>query len=408
LLSDNHWWRMLTAVIDKLHTASLDYTLLGSSALFAQGVLSTAPDNVEISIQWDLMPRVSELFQTASEIEHLERYELIHAQSEKLEILCYGFRNAVVVTDPDRLAIEHEGQHIWVKALDYYLHTLAKNDPSVQAIKSHLQSLQRHNSLLNQAAWNEDAYAAWIHRHGTPEAMAERICKDPWSRLSSLSRQLGPLTGKKVINLLGSHGAKAIAMALLGADVTIVDIAQENARYACEVASAAGVTIRYIIADVLQLSDKELDSSYDLVLMELGILHYFIDLEPLARVVEQLLQVGGRLVLQDFHPLTTKLIVSRGKKHKVEANYFDKTLIVKNVAVSKHLPDAEQKTPQRVYLRQWTLGEIVSAFAAAGLFIRSLEEEPNSKIDDIGLPKTFTLVAEKLFAPPNLAMDHYL
>jgi ubiquinone/menaquinone biosynthesis C-methylase UbiE len=232
--------------------------------------------------------------------------------------------------------------------------------------------------------------------------MAERIRKDPHSRLASLSEQIGPLTGKKVINLLGSHGAKAIAMALLGADVTIVDISQENARYAREVASAAQATIHYIVADVLQLPDTELDSSYDLVIMELGILHYFIDLEPLASIVERLLQPGGRLILQDFHPVTTKLIDSKGKKHKVSGNYFDKTLIVKNVAISKHLPAAEQKAPQHVYLRQWNLGEIVSAFAATGLFIRSLEEEPNSKIDDIGLPKTFTLVAEKLSSPPKL------
>jgi 2-polyprenyl-3-methyl-5-hydroxy-6-metoxy-1,4-benzoquinol methylase len=399
LASHNNWWQALTTVIDKLQTISLDYTLLGSSALFAQGVLSTAPDNLELAIQWDLMPQAYELFQANGTLEQQARYELIHAQSENLELLCYGFRNTVVVTDPDRLAIEHEGQHIWVKALDYYLHTLDKQDPTIQAIKTHLQNLQRHNSQLNQAAWNQDAYDAWIHRHGTPTTMAERIRKDPWSRLSSLSRQLGklePLTGTKVINLLGSHGAKAIALALLGADVTIVDISRENAQYACDVASAAEVKLRYIIADVLQLPDTELDSSYDLVLMELGILHYFIDLEPLAQIVKQLLHPGGRLILQDFHPITTKLIVSKGKKHKVAGNYFDKALSVKNVAFSKHLPATEQKTPQRVYLRQWTLGEIVSAFAAVGLFIRSLEEEPNSKIDDIGLPKTFTLVAEKV------------
>ena len=396
MASHENWWRILTAVIDKLQTISLDYTLLGSSALFAQGVLLEAPDDVELSIQWDVLPQVCELFQIDVELVQQERYELIRVHSEGLKLLFYGFRNTVVLTDPDRLVIQHEGQHIWVKALDYYLRTLSKQDPTVRAIKTYLQKLQSHNSQFNQAAWNQDAYQAWIHRHGTPESMAERLQKDPFARLSSLSRQLGPLAGKKVINLLGSHGAKAIAMALLGADVTIVDISQENARYACEVALAANVTIRYIVADVLQLPRSELDGSYNLVIMELGILHYFIDLEPLALISEQLLQPGGRLIVQDFHPISTKLIESRGKKHKVTGNYFDKTLITKNVAFSKHLPDNEQKTPPRVYLRQWTLGEIVSAFAAAGLFIRSLDEEPNSKIDDIGLPKTFTLVAEKL------------
>lgn len=399
MVAHDNWWRILTAVVDKLHAVSLDYTLLGSSALFAQEVLSTAPDTLEFSIQWDLIPRAYQFFEADGDIVLREGYELIHAHSENVGLLFYGFRNTVVVTDPDRLAIEHAGHQIWVKAVDYFLHTLKKQDPAVLAIKRHLQSLQRHNTRLNQAAWNQDTYNAWIYRHGTPQVMAERLCKDPGSRLASLSRQLGPLSGKKVINLLGSHGAKAIAMTLLGADVTIVDSAPENARYADEVATAAGVTIRYLITDVLQLPAAELDSSYDLVLMEMGILHYFIDLEPLAQIVEQLLHPGGRLILQDFHPSSTKLIVSSGKKHKVSANYFDKSLIVKDVAFSKHLPETEQKTPQHVYLRQWTLGEIVTAFADVGLFIRSLEEEPNSKIDDIGLPKTFTLVAEKLLRP---------
>ena len=404
MISHNDWWRTLASVIERLHTVPLDYTLIGTSALFAQGVLSTAPDSLEFSIQWDLMLRAYELFQTCGGIEQQAQYQriYIHARNENIDINLYGLLNTVVVTDPDRLTFEHKGQHIWVKAMDYYLHTLPKQDPNVQAIKTHLQNLQSHNSQLNQAAWNQDAYDAWIHRHGAPDIMAERIRKDPWSRLSALSKHIGPLTGKKAINLLGSHGAKAIAMALLGADVTVVDISQENAQYAREVAAAAQVTIRYIVADVLQLPDTELDSSYDLVIMELGILHYFIDLEPLAIIVERLLQPGGRLILQDFHPITTKLIESKGKKHKVTGNYFDKTLIVKNVAFSKHLPAAEQKTPQHVYLRQWNLGEIVSAFAATGLFIRSLEEEPNSKIDDSGLPKTFTLVAEKLSSPPNI------
>lgn len=401
MISDNDWWRTLASVIERLHTVPLDYTLIGPSALFVQGVLSTAPDSLEFSIQWDLIPRAYELFQTDGDIERQTQYELIHARSENIDIRLYGWRNTVVVTDPERLAIEHQGHRIWVKALDYYLHTLPKQDPNVQAIKTHLRNLQSHNSRLNQAAWNQDAYEAWILRHGTPDVMAERIRKDPWTRLASLSKHLRPLTGQKVINLLGSHGAKAIAMALLGADVTIVDIAQENAQYAREVATAAQAPIRYIVADVLQLPDTELDSSYDLVIMELGILHYFIDIEPLALIVERLLQPGGQLILQDFHPLTTKLIESQGKKHKVTGNYFDKTLSIKNVAFSKHLPATEQKTPQHVYLRQWNLGEIVSAFAAAGLFIRRLEEEPNSKIDDSGLPKTFTLVAEKLSSPPN-------
>lgn len=57
--------------------------------------------------------------------------------------------------------------------------------------------------------------------------------------------------------------------------------------------------------------------TYDIVLLELGVLHYFLDLQPLLSVVHQLLRPGGLLLLREFHPVSIKLITSKGKKHKV-------------------------------------------------------------------------------------------
>lgn len=49
----------------------------------------------------------------------------------------------------------------------------------------------------------------------------------------------------------------------------------------------------------------------------------------------------------------------------------------------------------QVLLRQWTLGEVVTAVADAGLLLQQLKEEPGVKLDDAGLPKLYTLVAIK-------------
>ena len=99
-----------------------------------------------------------------------------------------------------------------------------------------------------------------------------------------------------------------------------------NARYAKELALASGVDLRVIVRDVLSLLEPhqpertpegEVDGrgdnlegslppmrgAYDAVLMEQGILHYFVDLEPLFRTVAALARpAGGRLILRDFHP----------------------------------------------------------------------------------------------------------
>ncbi|BCL78421.1 class I SAM-dependent methyltransferase [Ktedonobacteria bacterium brp13] len=390
------WWDTLITIVEQLNNADIDYTVIEEAAYYAQGAAIPQPSLIEFSVQWDLFARAYDLFQCSSSLEeHIDYpiYQRCQFQSGPYTIALRCYPNTVVSTDPMRYLLTYDETQIWVKALDAYLKILDKADPARLAIVEHLATLQQQNNQHNQQVWNQDTYDAWLQRHGKPEDIAARLRKDPLNRLSSLAKYGTAYSGKKVINLLGSHGLKAIALALLDANVTIVDIAQENAQYAREVAQAAGVTIRYIVSDVLSLPQAEQDGSYDLVFMEMGILHYFVNLEPLAHLVHQLLQSGGQLILQDFHPISTKLITSKGKKHKVSGNYFDPTLITSNVAFSKHLTGQQQSEDRYVYEREWTLGEIVTAFAQAGLIIDSLEEEPNMKRDDIGLPKTFTLVA---------------
>lgn len=256
----------------------------------------------------------------------------------------------------------------------------------------------------NMQAWNSGAYKGWINRFGTPDEAAEKIKENPSKRLGKLKSYIGEdIEGKKVINLLGSNGNKAVALALMGADATVVDYSSDNKTYALELAEKAGVSIRYILSDVLSLPEGELTGDYDVVIMENGILHYFTELKPLFQLVSKLLKTGGRMILQDFHPVSTKLISSRGttaniRKHKVTGDYFDSTLQVKEVAYSKFLDDNKSESIEKVYLRNWTLGEIITAVATEGLYIKVLEELPNlsSDIFDKGIPKSFIIIADKL------------
>lgn len=256
----------------------------------------------------------------------------------------------------------------------------------------------------SEELWNEDTYTAWVARFGTPLEAAAKLIKEPSAKLYPLSSYFGDVQGKKMMNLMGSNGMKAVALSLLGADVTVADFSEANARYAADLAQEAGVQLTYIVSDVLKLTDHVLDGSYDIVFAELGIVHYFTDLAPFMETVRHLLSPGGIFVLRDFHPVTTKLISSKGstakvRKHKVSGDYFDTTLEEKKVSYSKYLPATGKPVGEQehsvVYWRRWTLGEIVTAAASSGLVIRQLIEEPNlsSDVYDKGIPKTFTLVA---------------
>ncbi|MCL6603467.1 MAG: class I SAM-dependent methyltransferase [Paenibacillus sp.] len=258
----------------------------------------------------------------------------------------------------------------------------------------------------SEELWNEDTYSAWTSRFGTPAEAAAKLRKDPVNKLIPLSSYFGEVSGKKIMNLMGSNGMKAVALGLLGAETTVADFSEANARYAADLAEEAGVPLTYIVSDVLKLPEEILNASYDIVFAEQGIVHYFTDLSLFMDTAYRLLAPGGIFVLRDFHPITTKLISSKGstakvRKHKVTGDYFDTGLEEKKVSYSKYLPAsgamADDLQQSVVYWRRWTLGEIVTAAAGSGLIIDKLVEEPNlsSDVYDKGIPKTFTLVARK-------------
>jgi SAM-dependent methyltransferase len=211
--------------------------------------------------------------------------------------------------------------------------------------------------------------------------------------------------GLRIANLLGSNGRKAVPLALLGAKVTVVDFSPGNVRYGRELAAAAGVDIQCVLCDVLALPEEDAFRSFDLVLMELGILWYFTNLTSLFGVVHRILRPGGRLLLRDAHPIKAKLLAWEQERLVAAGSYFDEAIRESSVAYAGFLPEVIQSSLPKCHLRLWTLGEILTAVASSGLLLRRLIEEPgdSSFILDQGappeinnrFPSTFTLVADK-------------
>ncbi|MHA2918495.1 class I SAM-dependent methyltransferase [Bacillus cereus] len=231
---------------------------------------------------------------------------------------------------------------------------------------------QKQLSTINEKSWNTAAYEAWTNHHGAPADYAKKIMKDPTREVAHYLPYIQSPKGKCIINLLGSKGNKAVALALLGADVTVVDISASNAKYANELAEAAGVSIHYIVSDVL---DVNLSKSFDIVLLELGVLHYFLDLKPLFITISQLLKPGGILILRDYHPIYTKLLGVDHPSFRASGNYFDEELIEDDVAYSILLTEAQKESLPKTTIRRWTLGEIITTLAEEHFKIEKLVEE---------------------------------
>lgn len=263
--------------------------------------------------------------------------------------------------------------------------------------------MQEELARMNKAAWETKAYQAWIATFGTPDELAKDLTLKRSHHLRYWLKYIGNPAEKRVLNLLGSNGRKAISLALYGADVTVVDISEENRLYAMQVAAAAGVQIDYICSDVLSIPNEESLGEFDIVLLEFGILHYFTDLSALFSVVQRRLRPHGRLILTDFHPFARAWATTYNLTNPT-GNYFDHHIYESEVAFAKLLPEEERSGLNRVLIRGWAVGDIVSAISSAGLYIRTFEEIPSPT--NLQIPKFFTVVADKMNVPlPPLHPD---
>lgn len=234
----------------------------------------------------------------------------------------------------------------------------------------------------NREAWNFGRYDAWVSAMGNPVTEAGRVAADPHRVLRRLVDHLGEVEGRRICSIQGSHGRIAVALALLGAETTVIDFAEENRRYALALAGAAGVRIRYELADIMEADTLGL-SAFDILVLELGVLHYHQDLAAFFRVMASLCLPGGRLVLNEFHPVERKLFHDFGDAPQ---DYFNTGLVVGEVPN----PVKGGASLGTCAYRFWTLGEVVSALLAAGFRLTTLEEHPDWS--NPAIPGTYTLV----------------
>lgn len=259
--------------------------------------------------------------------------------------------------------------------------------------------MQDQLARVNKLAWETKAYQAWIRQYGTPGELAEELKQNHKHHLRYWLKYIGDPSGKRVLNLLGSHGRKAIALALMGANVTVVDISEENKLYATQTAAVAGVELDYICSDVLNIPNENALGEFDIVLMEFGVLHYFADLNAIFSLVRRRLGVNGRFLLTDFHPFA-RAWLDTANLMQPTGDYFETGIRESEVAFAKLLPEEERHELNQVLVRSWTIGEIVTSIGTSGLWIRAFEEIPSKT--NPRLPEFYTLVADRtdLRLPP--------
>lgn len=235
----------------------------------------------------------------------------------------------------------------------------------------------------NQAAWNAARYEAWRDALGSPADEAARLQADPARAARRILPHLGPVAGERICNVQGSHGRLAVSLALRGALVTVIDFAEGNRRYAAQLADAAQVSLDYILSDIMAAADLGL-GTFDALVMELGILHYHLDIEAFFQVMGRLCRDGTTLVLHEFHPVQRKLFQPYPGR---APDYFSADLVQAPVPD----PTGQDRVLGECHYRFWTLGEVLGAVLGAGFHLTKLQEHPDWT--DPHIPGAYTLVA---------------
>ena len=245
--------------------------------------------------------------------------------------------------------------------------------------------------LQNKKAWEYNAYDFWVKTSGKPEQRAQLDVADPKAMLRRYAGYFDRFEGIRVANICGSCGKKAIPLALLGSDVTIFDISEQNKRYALEVAKAAGVEITFEVGDVLAIDLKKYRAFFDVVFMEGGVLHYFHDIHEFMVMMNAILKTGGKMICSDFHPFTK--IYDALRLQTPTMSYFSTEVYEGEMAHARFFEESIRQQMPRCSYRKYTISEIIHAIIDSGMCLKRFDEHPAWENDR--LPGEFTAVAIK-------------
>ncbi len=246
-------------------------------------------------------------------------------------------------------------------------------------------------SMQHKRAWEFDAYNFWVKQSGTPEERAKKDIENPRGMLKQHARYFDSLEGVKIANICGSCGKKAIPLALLGAEVTVFDISEDNKRYAMEAAQAAHVRIAFEVCDILEMDLNKYRGYFDTVFMEGGILHYFHDIDQFMNMMCAILKPGGKMICSDFHRFTK--IMDTLKLERPTMSYFSTEIVEGEMAHARFYDEETRKAFPKCSYRRYTVSEIINSIIRSGFSLRRFDEHPSWENEM--LPGEFTAVAIK-------------
>lgn len=187
-----------------------------------------------------------------------------------------------------------------------------------------------------------------------------------------VKKEIGDITGKKVLHLQCNTGADTIMLAKMGATVTGIDLVPDNVHFAKELAKDLGVTnVDFIESDIMDLMDNH-EGKYDIVFTSDGAIGWLPDLNKWGKTIRYFLKDDGFFYVHDGHPFLLSFDEEKIKKGVLDLKYpyFDNEADVSSMIGGYASETKEAKN----YFWMYTLSKLINALSQADLFIEYMKE----------------------------------
>lgn len=188
-------------------------------------------------------------------------------------------------------------------------------------------------------------------------------------------RELGDVSGKKLLHLQCHFGQDTLSWARLGARVTGCDFSTESIAYARQLAREVNLKARFVCCNVYDLP-QHLKGKFDIVFTSFGVIGWLPDLEPWAAVIAHFLKKGGVFYMAEFHPVVWML---DDKMEFIKYAYHNDGVIESEMTGT--YADRYADLKYKEYGWNHSLGEVLNALLRHGLQLEFFNEYPYSPFD---------------------------
>jgi ubiquinone/menaquinone biosynthesis C-methylase UbiE len=253
-------------------------------------------------------------------------------------------------------------------------------------------------SKYNRERWNAlaSAHALFTRPDLKLDAISARHKLDPEGRL-------GELTGRRVLCLASGGGQQSVAFALLGAQVTVFDVSEEQLLRDREAAAYYQFDIETVLGDMRDLSAFA-DATFDIVWHPYS-LNFVPDARVVFREVARVLRNHGCYHLQFANPFFSGLGPQdwNGNGYNLHIPYIDGVEITNQD--QEWVYDGSKKLVETIPVaREYrqTLSTVFNGLIEHGFVILHLSDDLHMVPDLQGEPGTWDHFVA--FAPPWLAL----